>query len=524
MTTTAPAPGGSSTQRSGNHVPLAITVVTAIVAFATALLVFPSTVAVRADATGDPGLAAEVADLLPDGQSLGGSVGVAVAVLDHGRLRQAGLGTTDGSTPVRPGTVFETGSIQKVLTATLLADLLDTGQIALTDTLAALWPQIEFADPMVAAITVEQLATHTAGLPSFPVREDPGFARAMAGYLLGGDAYAVLGDPIESLARMTGHTAAPHEYSYSNLGYAALGRTLGAVAGTDYATALSDRVLRPLGMASTTIRTTEGVPAGAAHPYRTAAVPTVPWTNPDWEAVGTGTWSTTTDMISLLSSYLHPSDALRRTEIPYADGPYPGYGSATGLAWQLWNVDNTKFFWHNGLTNGSRTFMAHTDDDRAVVVMANSTDTPVEAIGFALLGQSIPEFAEAQIPHPILLVATLFLALGSTALVLVGMVRPRRGRLSRPLDRLKIVSLLIVGAALWLLSLRVGEWGFVPRTAWATGAALLAAAAVCGIRRWPHLPTARGRRGWLRWITFTPIAFAGVILLCAELTVIAAVP
>lgn len=517
----APAPPARGTTRG-----LGVVVAAAVLALATALLVMPRTAPVATRTSGDRALAERVVGMLPDGQRTGGSVGVAVAALDHGRLTQAGIGTLDGTAPVRPDSVFETGSVQKILTATLLAELVHAERIALSDTLGDLWPGTGFRDPDVAAVTVGQLATHTAGLPSFPVREDRGFPVALAGYLLGGNAYAALGDPIEAVARMSGYAPGPHGYSYSNLGYAVLGETLAEVAGHDYATALTEYVLRPLAMPSTTVRTDPGVPAGAAHPYRSAGVPTVPWTNPRWAAVGTGTWTSTTDLITLLRAFMRTDDpALRLTRTPYATGPYaPAHDSATGLAWQIWTVAGAKIFWHNGLTNGSRTFMAHTDDDRAVVVLANSTDTPVEEIGMALLGVTAAEFDEPQSPHPALLMVTVTLALGGGALALLGIVGPRRGRLSRPLDRLAVISLLLTGTAVWVFALRVGEWGYIHHIVWPLGAALLAAAAVFAFRRWPHLPTTRGTRSWLRWLTFTPAALLASLLLVADLLVLAQLP
>ncbi|MEU3220783.1 serine hydrolase domain-containing protein [Streptomyces sp. NPDC006971] len=223
-------------------------------------------------------------------------VGVSVAVVDHGTVTKAALGTTAGSTPVTPDTAFETGSAQKVLTASLLGSLLDAGKIKLTDTVGALWPERTFADPAVAGITVEQLATHTAGLPSFPP-DGPQFPVAMAGYLLGGNGYSILHDPVSSLTHLTGFGPKPDTaFSCSNLGYAVLGETLAKVDGRDYPTTLSERVLAPLGMDHTTVRTTPGTPDGAALQFHTAGTLVVPWTNPGWAAVGTGTWTTSADL------------------------------------------------------------------------------------------------------------------------------------------------------------------------------------------------------------------------------------
>ncbi|MFF5213538.1 serine hydrolase domain-containing protein [Streptosporangium sp. NPDC000396] len=499
----------------------------AIVALLSAFFAAPSSLPATAASTGDDQLVKRVAALLPDSGLAGGSVGLSVALIEHGEVRKAGLSTIDGSTPVKPETVFETGSIQKVLTGTLLADMIENDKIKLTDTLAELWPDIRFTAPAVAGITVEQLATHTAGLPSFP-RQDPGFPQALAGYTLGDNAYAPLNDPVRTLATMTGVGPGPGTaFSYSNLGYAALGQTLAKVDGRDYATALRERVLAPLGMHHTTVRTTPGVPAGAALPHGTAGVGVVPWTNPAWAAVGTGTWTTSSDLAAFLTATMRDDapKSLTLTHRPRAKvSDFSAYDGQVGLGWQLWKVNGTRVSWHNGLTNGGRTFIAHTGDDRAVIVLANSTRTPVEKIGFRLLGLDIPEFDEEQSPHPALLALTVLLALGAPALVLLGVARPRRGRLSRPLDRLKVISLLTAGLALWLLALRVGEWGHVPRLIWALGCVLLTNTAVLAAWRWRLLPTARGRHLWLRWLTFSAPTLIFGALLYADVMVLIHLP
>ncbi len=504
--------------------------VAAALALVIAFLAAPRSAPVGSHTAGDPALASRVAGLLPDGQSAGGSVGLSVALIERGRTTRAALGTTDGSTPVTLDTIFESGSVQKVLTATLLADLLDAKKVELTDTLGRLWPEVRFTDPSVARITVQQLATHTSGLPSIPT-QDPRFALAMTEHMLGGNGYAELGDPLHTLATMSGVVPGPGKkkpgFSYSNLGYAVLAETLAKVDGRDYATALRARVLDPLGMHDTSVRTTAGTPPRAALPHRTAGVPTVPFTNPHWAAVGTGTWTTVADLTAFLTASMSPSapTPLTRPHTPLAEvADYAAHDGRIGLGWQLWREKGTKVSWHNGLTNGSRTFVARTDDGRAVVVLANSTRTPAEKIGFSLLGVNAPEFDEPQSPHPALIALTLLLAVGAPVLVLVGMIRPRRSRLSRPLDRLKAISLPVTGTALWLLALRLGEWGHIPIAVWAIGAVPLTLAAAVALREWNQLPLARGSRTWLRVITFAIPALAFGALLCTVTVITAQLP
>ena len=62
-------------------------------------------------------------------------------------------------------------SVTKALTATLIARLVEAGKLAYAQPVAEVWP--EFAQAGKAAITVEQLMSHQAGLPGFLEPMDP---------------------------------------------------------------------------------------------------------------------------------------------------------------------------------------------------------------------------------------------------------------------------------------------------------------------------------------------------------------
>jgi CubicO group peptidase (beta-lactamase class C family) len=62
--------------------------------------------------------------------------------------------------------VYEIGSVSKVYTATVLGSLLNEGRLSLDDTVAAHLPNGASLAPEIARLTVRDLVTHTAGLPS----------------------------------------------------------------------------------------------------------------------------------------------------------------------------------------------------------------------------------------------------------------------------------------------------------------------------------------------------------------------
>ena len=100
------------------------------------------------------------------------SVGMAVCVITPGRKRFVAWGRErlGDDRPVTSETVFEIGSITKVFTALLLADMARRGEVGLDDPAARHLPS-DFILPLRDGreITLADLATHTSGLPRWPL-------------------------------------------------------------------------------------------------------------------------------------------------------------------------------------------------------------------------------------------------------------------------------------------------------------------------------------------------------------------
>ena len=98
------------------------------------------------------------------------SVGIVVGLIDpqgrrviaHGRLDQA-----DGR-PLDGDTVFEIASITKLFTSLALAEMVQRGDVMLTDPVAKYLAGIKVPERGGHQITLEDLATHTSGLPREP--------------------------------------------------------------------------------------------------------------------------------------------------------------------------------------------------------------------------------------------------------------------------------------------------------------------------------------------------------------------
>ena len=97
-------------------------------------------------------------------------VGILVGVRRDGETTIAARGRVADDRPQRPDerTIFEIGSITKVFTATLLADLAREGLVALDDPVQKHLPEGVVMPVRARPITLAELASHTSGLPRLP--------------------------------------------------------------------------------------------------------------------------------------------------------------------------------------------------------------------------------------------------------------------------------------------------------------------------------------------------------------------
>lgn len=170
-----------------------------------------------------------------------GVQGASFALVDDQKIVWAeGFGYADPEKkiPARADTIYRAGSISKLFTATLAMQLAEQGKLDIDAPIQRYLPDFNppnrFASQ--APITARNLMTHHAGLPSdylagtYFLRPQP-------------DTHLPTGAYREPL------TAPPdHQFSYSNLGYWALGETTARIAGQDFAQLAQTALLQPLGM------------------------------------------------------------------------------------------------------------------------------------------------------------------------------------------------------------------------------------------------------------------------------------
>ena len=202
-------------------------------------------------------------------------IGLAVGVVAGGQPRVLCYGAVAGDSGRAPDerTVYEIGSVGKLLTANLLAEMAARGEVALDDPIEKHFrPPIPLPTYGGQSITLEHLATHTSGLPRLPGNigqtvTDPRnpYANYSFDHLC---AYL-------SKCRLSRRPGA--KVVYSNLGMGLLGDVLGQVHGKPYEATVIERVCRLLGMNDTTVTLSDDQKGRLAQGHSSGGKPVPLW-------------------------------------------------------------------------------------------------------------------------------------------------------------------------------------------------------------------------------------------------------
>ena len=303
-------------------------------------------------------------------------------VVPVGRLR-----APDGPTP-RADSLFEIGSVTKVFTALLLAEAVTRGELALETPLADVLPEVQVPTRDGVAITLEHLATHSAGLPRNPV---PLSTALLAQWR------ARSGDPWEAvdraalLAALAGttlrRTPGTGRFAYSNLGAGVLGHALVAAAGSrDFEELVRSRVCGPLGLADTVVVPDREQTEREAVGHRSRRRPTGHWRVAGLPGAG-ALRSTAADMLTFLQAQLHPDAGPLGPAIGLTHQERrPGRRLGIGLGWLRVPVQRDQvLLWHNGGTGGFRAFAGFLPAAGVGVVALANDLRSVDRLGLDLL-------------------------------------------------------------------------------------------------------------------------------------------
>jgi D-alanyl-D-alanine carboxypeptidase len=172
-----------------------------------------------------------------------GQPGLSVAVVkDQEIVWSRGFGYADVEKGIEavPENIYRIASITKLFTSTAVMQLRDEGKLNLHDSITDYLPWFSIDEQKGRLITIENLITHTSGLP-----------REAAGPYWTTVDFPPKDEVIKNLPGQR-HPLEPwRKWKYSNLALSLAGYIVGEVSGVPYEEYIKDKILKPLGMDST---------------------------------------------------------------------------------------------------------------------------------------------------------------------------------------------------------------------------------------------------------------------------------
>lgn len=328
------------------------------------------------------------------------AAGLALAMTDRDEILGVvcrGMADVAAGTPVHPETRFQIGSISKSFAAVAVLQEVEAGRLDLHVSVNEIVPWLRLPEPH-GSITLHHLMTHTAGLPT-------------------GTEDAPTGPGALHRLRSLPATTPPGErFWYSNDGWKVVGACLEEVTGLPTHEVLQERVLGPLGMASSVAAITDDlrreIAVGYSPMYADRPVqlrhPLVPAT---WLVSNTADGSIVSNVVDMCR---YARFLLRGGEAPDGSGervlsdagfaalvePRVDDGEGGRYGYGLWTeqVDGARWVAHSGGMVGYSALLATSPDEGLAGVILQNGDGDKRGLMRAALASIRASLAGAELP------------------------------------------------------------------------------------------------------------------------------
>lgn len=322
----------------------------------------------------------------------GTNAAMVIGLVDSNGTQFYGYGKTSNATNatvVNEYTIFDIGSITKTFTTTILADMVNEGIFKLEDPIENYLP-FTVKVPMYKEhkITLEDLATHTSGLPDYPSNFEASNITSYQNY--------TREQLYQGLSNTTLKTVPGTHFEYSDMGTAILGDILASKTGMPYEKLVENRILNVLGMNSTMINLSNPLVSRLALGHVNGIeipITSVNLVFPPAFAPAGSLRSSAADIVKYLSANMgliktKLDDAMENTHkirLYTNMTGVPPYDVYIGLGWITTTNFGSQIIWHNGEVIGYNSIVAFNPiTQRGIVILCNTMvqDIDVANIGF----------------------------------------------------------------------------------------------------------------------------------------------
>ena len=307
--------------------------------------------------------------------------GISVAIVhDQDLLWEGGFGQADVAEgrPATADTLYSICSISKLFTSVAVMQQRDAGRLRLDDPVGKhlSWFRLKRAEGE-GDVTIEGLLTHASGLP-----QEPGIAYWSAPDF----PFPTHEEIVAKVPTLEALYAPESKFQYSNIGFTLLGEIVAAASGQPYGAYARDRILSPLGLASTTpeIPSAERgkrLAVGYSSRDREGKRQPLPFFTINGVAPAAGYASDAGDLGRFASWQFRLLDkggaeVLKATtlrEMQRIHWAEPDFDTLWGLGFHIWKSGDKTFVGHDGSCPGFRTALLISRGDKiATVFLSNA--------------------------------------------------------------------------------------------------------------------------------------------------------
>ena len=312
--------------------------------------------------------------------------GIALAVVKDGTIvlaRGYGLANVELEVPVKPETVFQSGSTGKQFTATAVMMLVEEGKLSLEDKITKYFPD---APESWRNITIRHMLTHTSGMTDYP--QDVDLRRDYTE-----------DDLLQRIKTIPLAFQPGEKWSYSNLAYVTLGILIHKVSGKFYGDFLQERIFKPLEMTTARIISEADIVPNRAAGYRVAngQLKNQSWVSPSVNTTADGALYLTVYDMAKWDAALYTDKLLKRSSLEQMWTPVKLNSGTTfpyGFGWGLGLVRGHHIIEHGGSWQGFKAQISrYVDDKLTIILFANQTRANQTKLVHDIAGLINPELA-----------------------------------------------------------------------------------------------------------------------------------
>jgi CubicO group peptidase (beta-lactamase class C family) len=300
--------------------------------------------------------------------------GAQVGIYNRGQILLAkgyGLADVELNVPVKPETLFQSGSVGKQFVSAAVMMLVEEGKVGLDDSIVKYFPN---APAAWKPILIKNLLSHTSGLAEYESGSRTG---------PNGPFYLRLdfteNQLLQKIEALPIEFAPGDKWNYRNTNYVLLGIMIHRVTGKFYADYLAERIFQPLGMTSTRLISDADIIPNRSSGYELNGdkLQNQTWVSPTFNSTADGTLYFNVLDLAKWDGALYGTTLLKQSSLdriwtvyPLNDGkPNPAH---YGFGWEINTMNGHKVIEHGGAWQGFTCDISrYVDDSLTVVVLTN---------------------------------------------------------------------------------------------------------------------------------------------------------